>query len=492
MNLLTDKFLMKIPAMLLMTFMFSITSFGAELAHTKIEPHPYLSPVNSIHLNHFNTATTDMDAPTHLKRIKKTRINYGWSEMFNRWGINLCLNFLSDHEGNLYGFCGSPNMAFIKGLEFHLAVFDPKTMEKKAKYTFFEISLQNIIKNKLPMNLGYFMMDSQGRVIVTTAEGEILFLKKNKDENKIELVDKKVLPEDVRAKGLLSQVMPDYLGNYWFFMPGERDKNHAQVGYLNSKTEEISMLELEGELIENGLSIESSGVYVVSDKSLYKLKHTDHGIEIIFQESYETASSIKPGTISFSGSGTTPTLHEDDLLTMVDNADDQVNLLVFNRKNEGRVNGRLICKVPLFEKGKSSVENTVVAHHNSIVVQNWHKAPAFMGSLREMEPGIWRIDVREDRSGCDIIWKNNTSFGTSTLKLSTQTGLLYLATQNRKKLVREKSYIEFIDFQTGEVVKKQYVGRGLATRFMMSPIYIVPGGKIIQPIYSGIVTLENK
>src|SRR5690606_2096994 len=117
----------------------------------------------------------------------------------------------------------------------------------------------------------------------------------------------------------------------------------------------------------------------------------------------------KAGTISFEGSGTTPTLHQDDLVTLVDNADEKVNLLVYDRTDHGREQGRLICKVPLFESYKSSVENTVVVHHNSIIVQNWHKAPKYLGSLRKMEPGMWRIDVREGRSGCDIIWKNDTS-----------------------------------------------------------------------------------
>lgn len=478
----------------LLTIILPSSIWAQALAPTQIENHPFLSPLSAMHMNHWNTASTDMPAPNHLKKIKKKRYNYGiQSEMFNRWGINMCLNFLSDHEGNLYAFCGAPDMYFVKGIEFHLALIDPVTMQKKAKYTFFKIDLANIIKNKLPMNLGYFMLDHLGRVIVTNAQGEILFLKKKAGQDEIILDQKITLPEHIKKRGQLSQVLPDYSGNYWFFMPGERDLRDAQVGYIDQNSGEVKIIALKNELIENGMAIDSSGVYVVSDKSLYKFHFSQaEGIDQIFKENYETSSVIKPGTISFYGSGTTPTLHQDDLVTITDNADGRVNLLVYDRRNQVSKSERLICKVPLFEINKSSVENTVVAHHNSIIVQNWHNAPTFMGSLRKMEPGIWRIDVREDRSGCDVIWKNSTSFGTSTLKLSTQTGLLYLATANRSKLVREKSYLEMIDFESGKVVKRQYLGRGFASRFMMSPIYIIPGNKIVQPVYSGIVTVENK
>ncbi len=82
--------------------------------------------------------------------------------------------------------------------------------------------------------------------------------------------------------------------------------------------------------------------------------------------------------------------------------DPYTHIMVY--KGQEQIEGdRVVCKVPLFEAGKSATEKSLVAYGNAMVVQNDY-GHVFEGNALETSPGIMRVDVREDRSGCDVIW----------------------------------------------------------------------------------------
>jgi hypothetical protein len=212
----------------------------------------------------------------------------------------------------------------------------------------------------------------------------------------------------------------------------------------------------------------------------------------LFRQPYARATRPKPGVISL-GSGSTPTLLGDHLVVITDNADEQVHLLVYDRRPgaDGRV--RTVCDVPVFDPGSSANENSVVATGRSIVVQNWYGAPDSILSddHRGLVPGLMRIDVREDESGCDVVWYTRELATPATVKLSTASGLIYGVMLDRGITDANVHYAHAIDFRTGRTVYRVKLGGGPPANIQFSPTYVGPDGAIYQPVRAGIIKLAD-
>jgi hypothetical protein len=70
---------------------------------------------------------------------------------------------------------------------------------------------------------------------------------------------------------------------------------------------------------------------------------------------YDRGGGQKSGQLS-QGSGTTPTLLPDDLVTIADNADPRMHVIFLTRST-----GEEVCEVPVFDVGESATENSLVA-----------------------------------------------------------------------------------------------------------------------------------
>jgi hypothetical protein len=419
-----------------------------------IAHHPHLSLIPAIHFDHFNSSVTNLAAPKPGE-VDVKLIRHGLV-------LGTCLNFLFDDRGNLYGFCG--NLLGIGGrIAFNLTLFD-ENLEKIDEYEIVQFPSSDLLFGELPLNLGYFVMDNQGRVIVVKHDTDIVFLKKN-DANKIEPVQvwhmqdqlKQELEEDI-AEQTLAQVFPAGDRGYWIMALGDEENDiPAYLGKLSDsgKLEDIHVFR--GESIANGMAVDQSGAYIVTDYALYRFSQPADGqLNIDWRKS---------------------------LVAITDNADSRVNLLVFERQS-----GRSICKIPLFKEGKSANENTVLAYGDSIIAQNFYDAPPYNEDMWGLKPGLIRIDVRKDRSGGDVVWNNDEFASTATVRLSTKTGLIYATIQTTED---EDYAMAFIDFHTGRFVQKVSMGSGRAYRIAMSPAYFVPGGRLVQPVRRGIVVFQN-
>lgn len=476
------------------------------LAPKPVTDHPYVSQEAGMHIDHYNTATTDLampaaDLPVEVQhyspRLKKSKTNGG--TLFPRQ----CLNWMVDPQGRRVTVgCRVSNFSILDGFYFSIGHFD-ENYQPVSWYKFTKVNLSRLIKKDLPLNIAYFMMDDQGRVIVAQ-NGGISFIKVN-NSGKVVLDQYFDLSKFVKKDTRLAQAIPDYNGNYWVMGLGKRDvktrklDESAVLFYVSSEGEVLDMHRFDGEILENGMSVDSTGVYIVTDFAMYKFAFSDEtGITNIFRNEYERATSYKPGVISFEGCGTTPTLHgvNDDLVTITDNADGRVNLLVYNRAD-----GRLICKTPLFKEGISANENSVIAYGDSVIVQNWYNAPHVFEAkkdIRQMEPGLVRIDIRSDRSGSDLIWENYDIKSTSTAKLSTKTGLIYVPTMSEEKddrgdYLEDRIYqISYIDFETGAEENRITYHKGKKFRQIAMPICAGPDGEMIQPTASGFAVIKNK
>lgn len=226
------------------------------------------------------------------------------------------------------------------------------------------------------------------------------------------------------------------------------------------RTEGRKRVRLEGsafEQIQNSFSVGPDGVYIVTNMGLYKFRFNDEekrieldpAWEATYEEGhliYENDLQVKPGHLN-NGSGTTPTLVGDDFVAIVDNAPQQVNLLVFRQDN-----GKLVSRLPLFEPDAGAVENSVVSYGDHLLVGNTY---GYTDPFSENTTagGIMRFDYDESVGGFVHVedWPAIGRFDgkTATPKLSTANGLLYVYHRDLESEGHHDWQLTGVDFRTG-------------------------------------------
>ena len=119
------------------------------------------------------------------------------------------------------------------------------------------------------------------------------------------------------------------------------------VGAVDQETGATEVLSL-GETITNSFAVdETGGIYIVTTKALYRLDLSDAGApEVTWRKEYPNIGTTKPGQTS-PGSGTTPTLVNDEWVAITDNAA-PMNIVVY-RRGADATGDREVCSVPVFE-----------------------------------------------------------------------------------------------------------------------------------------------
>jgi hypothetical protein len=168
------------------------------------------------------------------------------------------------------------------------------------------------------------------------------------------------------------------------------------------------------------------------------------------------------------------------------------------RRHEHIEGDRVVCKVPLFEEARSATENSLMVYCDAMVVQNDY-GHVVEGSAMETSPGVMRIDVREDRSGCDVVWYNESMISHSLPRLSTATGLLYFYTF--KKQARDDFfggwYLTAVDFDTGQELWDRLISPGTGTIIdplssVTAPVVLGPNGAAYVGIRTGVVMAKDR
>ena len=245
----------------------------------------------------------------------------------------------------------------------------------------------------------------------------------------------------------------------------------------------------EGEVIQNDLAADPEGVYFASDQALYQVSADSNGIpQIDWREVYERGV-LKPSKVSL-GSGTTPTLLGDDLIAIGDNDSPQMNALVYHRSADFE-GDRLICKVPVFGADESTTEGTFVGYDRSLVLVNTYGYEVPRGDLRDVASGMVRIDIREDLSGCDIVWESDI-VTVAPPRLVTSNGLLYVYTIDMD-MPRDVQawYLTTVDFATGETVFSNYLGSGEMWNNVMVNYQMSPDGTVYMGTLNGIIAFKE-
>lgn len=445
------------------------------LPPTQTPAHPLLAePQRSgMHSGSYNTDVSDYAGPVGHNTVAQHR-------SLGRI-IGIAPNISFDEKGRVITVALNLNGVVLYAL-------DPNTLETLASY--------KMPKKDNQDNSGgaYFHLDHKNRPILAPNDNTIKVLDlietdKGLSWNVAEnypLGD--LLPEDAN----IHDVMPDWDGHLWFVTTGN------VIGYRNKATGKYHLYKfpVEDEVVQNSFAVDKHGVYMVSTHALYmfNIDETTHEPVPVWREAYERGAVQKVGTISH-GSGTSPTLIGDDLISIADDGSPLTHVMVYKRSAE--VEGsRVVCKEPIFKTGKSATENSLVGYGNALIVQN-DFGHDYMGNALETEPGVTRVDINEDREGCRTVWESDMQ-SQSLPRLSTATGLVYVYTF---KLPFDGAktggwYLTALDFETGEQLWDRLIGIGNGGFWdkyssVTAPIVIGPDNAAYVGIRTGVLRIKD-
>jgi hypothetical protein len=370
---------------------------------------------------------------------------------------------------------------------------------------------------------GYYFLDELDRAVIPTTTQQIWIVQVQASRPYLEHVNtcdlQQLIGQQISGQSIQS-VFPDAQGLLWFTTSGLPTPNTQQgpatspalVGTLvfeGSNQCTVKTLPLTppttpaNESISKSFAIDpvAGGVFIVSDYAMYRFDAAADGTpQITWREAYNRGiSPPKPGQIQV-GSGTTPTLMGTDFVTITDNAPKKMHVLVYRRA--AQVQGsRLVCKVPVFEKDMSDTENSMIATNQSIVVENnyGYSGPEATILNRATTPGITRIDLNADQSGCNTVWTNNqVSIPSVVSQMSLANGLIYTYTKdpdscsNPGPCYTAAWYLTAIDFATGATVFKRLGGTGIFYNNHYSGVYLGPDQKTAYVgVIGGLIAIRD-
>jgi hypothetical protein len=400
-----------------------------------------------------------------------------------------CVGITFDKRGRIISTCIGPEGP-------RLVLLQPRSLKLLAAYPLPIRRRPGLIRKQLGIaGGGYVYLDNRDRVVVPTANRHIYVIRQVRG---LRLGRARLLRRTPRFKrvrdynlsGLIDRddaivsTLPDWSGRIWFV------SIEGVVGNVNPRTGRVRSRRLRGEAITNSFAVdETGGVYVVSDRALYRFDAGPGGRVLqTWRERYDNAGYRKRGQVD-DGSGTTPTVMGEDYVTITDNAN-PMNVVVYRRAERTGGEPRLVCEKPVFRSGASATDNSLIATDRSIVVENNFGAgltSTFRGAVTAS--GIERIDLDRDGQGCHTVWRSREIAPSVVPKLSLATGLVYTYTQTRAR--NDPWYLTALDFRSGRTVFKQRAGYGVPYNNNYSAITIGPGRTAYIGVIGGLVALRD-
>jgi hypothetical protein len=430
----------------------------------------------------------------------------GWQTDVNTWGGPLgrsaktissyiqhdCGSITFDRQGRVVSVCVG-----VGGPELYM--FDPNTLATLATYSL--PPRQDVPSNPFQdfTGGGYFYLDNQDRVVTSTTTKHVLVIAENSGAPGFTLVHDYDLTSVVSSSEKITSALPDSHGLLWFVT-----KTDGVVGTLNLATGSIHSMHLGsgsvGEIENSFATDQQGGVYIATNRKLYRFGEGPGGApKVVWQVTYPNSGESKPGQVD-DGTGTTPTVMPGGYVNITDNAD-PMDIVVYRTavkpthvdRRHGRRRQvalpRLVCKVPIFSKGSSADENSIIAAGRSMLAEDnyGYTGPQSLANT-VTTPGFVRVDLNANGNGCHKVWTNTTeSAPTVVSKLSLANGLLYTYTTDPAG----DWYWTALDFRTGKPVYKSYAGRGVGFNNNYAGISISPRGTEYLGSLGGIMALRD-
>ena len=260
---------------------------------------------------------------------------------------------------------------------------------------------------------------------------------------------------------------------------------------LNPHTGRVRITHADSE-IENSFAVGRDGVYIVSEKSMYRFNVGLSGRPVVtWRVRYRNSEIHKPGQVDH-GSGTTPTIMPGGYVSITDNAD-PMDVVVYRtaaRLPAGQ--RRTVCQVPVFRQGFSDTENSLIGSGRAMIVENNYGYLGFSGPQANAltAAGFARVDINRNGTGCHRVWQTFTERGSSVVpKLSTKTGLIYAYTRDPGTQI-PWSWTA-ISFKTGRTAFKVHSGDGFLYNNNYAGIAIGPTGNAYLGTIGGLAELRR-
>ena len=134
--------------------------------------------------------------------------------------------------------------------------------------------------------------------------------------------------------------LPDWQGRIWFV-----SKKNGMVGVARHEDRQDRVDPL-GEEIENSFAVDRDGIYIVSDKRMYRFSAGKDGKpKVDWKVNYNNSGINKPSQVN-AGSGTTPTLINGGYVAITDNADPMKVVVYRTATKLKKGEKRTVCEVP--------------------------------------------------------------------------------------------------------------------------------------------------
>jgi hypothetical protein len=405
-----------------------------------------------------------------------------------------CGSIAFDTRGRLISICVG-----LAGPQLYM--FDPGTLATLA--TFMLPPRQSLPSGSIFQDFGsggYFYLDSHDRVVTATTTRHIYVIAET--ATGFARVADYDLSRVLSSSEEVTSALPDSNGLLWFVA-----KTDGVVGTLNFGTGAIHTMKLGhgavGE-IENSFATGSGGgVYIASDRKMYRFVAGKNAApRISWQARYPNSFQHKPGQVD-DGTGTTPTVMPGGYVSISDNAD-PMDVVVYRTaahptrraRRHGRVRRedlpRMVCKVPVFKRGASDTENSLLAAGRSLIVENnyGYTGPPAVENGGVTAPGLARVDINAQGTGCRLMWTNSSvSAPTVVPKLSIGAGLIYTYTKGPGS--SDPWYWTALDFRTGRVVYRQLAGTGLGYNNNYAGIALSRSGVEYLGTLGGLISMRD-
>jgi len=336
---------------------------------------------------------------------------------------------------------------------------------------------------------GYFFLDRHDRVWSATKSNHLFVLAEARDGRSFRKLADYDLTAAVRGDERITSALPDFRGRIWFVT-----KRDGKVGILNTRTRRIRIVRT-GEEIENSFAVGRRAIYVVSDKRMYRFSAGRGGRpHVDWKLPYRNSGIHKPGQAD-AGSGTTPTILPGGLVAITDNAD-PMHVVVYRTRVRLRPHQRrVVCQVPVFTRGASATENSLIGSGRSLIVENNYGYRDPFGPLAGSitTPGFARVDVNRRATGCRLVWTNKTEHAPSVVpKLSTKTQTVYAYTQDANPMGGQTWSWIGLSARTGRRLFKLPAGDGLLANNNYAGLAIGPNGDAYLGTVGGVRALRGR
>lgn len=416
----------------------------------------------------------------------------------------LCATFVFRSDGLPVAMCGG-----LTG--FRIVLLDPETLEALAVHDLpmrpsaFQAMVQRDIEVVFGDSSGgaYLYLDDKDRIVLADSRQTIQRIAAVREGGSWRFVVDKTwdmrphVPHDCQnydnwfpsgACDMITTVMPGPDKRLWWVT------RKGRVGTLDPESGKVAQVRLGNEEIQNAVAVDAGAVYVLSDHAQYAFSSDASGKPVVlWRHGYDRGGSRKVGSIN-QGSGTTPTLIGSRWITFADNADPRINIVVLRRGALGAGEKREICRVPVFDEGASATDNSMIGWGRSIILEN--NAGFTNGYTQEdwgaIRGGVVRVDIREDESGCDVVWTSPLVSPSVVPKLAAGNGIAYFYSFEKAPGGGQDWSIVGLDFKTGKEVVRIPTGRGAPFNNNWGSIAIAPNGTLYVAATQGLIQVRKR